>query len=83
MTAGDQLGQDWMMTLRRQPAGALKRRAGDGYSREYEVVCCDCGDDPALEYREISPELQQIRGPYTMAAGVTAYVKHTRLHPGP
>jgi hypothetical protein len=70
------------MALRRRPARALRGRAGSGYSREYEVVCCDCGDDPALDYREVSPALQRIRGPYTMAAGVTAYVKHTRLHPG-
>ena len=29
----------------------------------------------------VSPELQLILGPYTMAAGVAAYVKHVERHP--
>ena len=32
-----------------------------------------------LDYSDISPELQRIRGPYTFAAGIAAYGKHIRL----
>ena len=47
----------------------------------YELVCCDCGDHPYLDYREVSPGLQQIRGPYPIAAGVAAYERHiSRYH---
>jgi len=83
MTAGDRPGQDWTIALRRQSARVLRGRAGGRRSGEYEVVCCDCGDDPTLDYSQVSPELQRIRGPYTITAGVTAYVRHTQLHPGP
>jgi hypothetical protein len=42
-------------------------RAGDGewlYTGKIELICYDCGDDPALDYREVSPLLRRIRGPY-------------------
>jgi hypothetical protein len=49
----------------------------------YEVICRDCGDHPYLGYSEISPRLQRIRGPYTLAAGVAAYAKHLGLATSP
>jgi len=81
MTAGDQPGQDWTTALRRQPARAAAGRSAGGYTGKFEIVCRDCGDDPALDYREVSPELQRIRGPYPIAAGITAYVTHVVRHP--
>jgi hypothetical protein len=78
-----QPGHGWTVVLRRRPARIVEGRPEGGYTDEYEIICCDCGDDPALDYREISPELQRIRGPYPIAAGITAYVKHTRRHPRP
>ncbi|HXZ69413.1 MAG TPA: hypothetical protein VEH31_00910 [Streptosporangiaceae bacterium] len=51
-----------------------------GYTDAFELICCDCGDNPDLDYRDISPELQQIRGPYPIAAGIRAYDKHVRHH---
>jgi len=33
-----------------------------------------------LDYREIQPRLQLVRGPYTIAAGVAAYEQHSRPH---
>jgi len=45
----------------------------------YEVICCDCGDHPYLDYSEIPPRLQRIRGPYTLGAGVAAYAEHLGL----
>jgi hypothetical protein len=71
----------WTVVLRRQPARIVEGRPEGGYSSMFEIVCCYCGDDPDLDYREISPKLQRIRGPYPIAAGVTAYSKHLRLHP--
>jgi hypothetical protein len=32
-----------------------------------------------LDYSEVSPVLQQVRGPYPIADGITAYVMHVRL----
>jgi len=34
---------------------------------------------PYLDYAEISPRLQQIRGPYTIAEGLAAYERHLGL----
>jgi hypothetical protein len=51
-----------------------------GYTDVYELVCCDCGDDPEQDYRDVSPELQQVRGPYPIADGIAAYAEHVRRH---
>jgi hypothetical protein len=50
-----------------------------GHTNAFELICCQCGDHPYLDYREISPRLQQIRGPYTMEAGLAAYEEHLGL----
>ncbi len=53
----------------------------------FEIICCDCGDHPYLDYEGITPRLQQIRGPYTLEAGLAAYAEHLglvpRLHEAP
>ncbi len=47
----------------------------------FEIVCCDCGDHPDLDYSEVAPELRQVRGPYSVADGIAAYVEHVgRYH---
>jgi hypothetical protein len=53
-----------------------------GYTDAFELICCDCGDDPGLGYHDVSPQLQQVRGPYLIAAGIAAYNKHVRRHHG-
>ena len=73
----------WTVVLRRRPVRIVEGRPEGGYTDEYEIVCCDCGDDPGLDYCEVSPALQGIRGPYPIAAGITAYVQHARRHPRP
>ena len=83
MTTRNKPRLDWTVVLRRRPVRIIGGRAEGGYTDEFEIVCCDCGDDPDLDYREVAPALQQIRGPYPMAPGVTAYVRHARQHPGP
>ena len=49
----------------------------------FEIVCCDCADDPYLDYSQVLPRLQKIRGPYTIAAALAAYEKHLEFpkHP--
>ena len=74
----DQPGLGWTVVLRRQPARIVEGRVQGGYTNAWELVC---GDHPDLDYREVSPELQRIRGPYPFAAGVAAYEEHVnRCH---
>jgi hypothetical protein len=54
----------WTVVLRRQPVHLREGRPEGGYTDDYELVCCDCGDDPDLDFRDVSPRLQRIRGPY-------------------
>jgi hypothetical protein len=48
----------------------------------FEIICRECGDDPALDHRAISAELQQIRGPYTLRDGIAAFTRHNEVHDG-
>ena len=70
---------DGLIRLRRQPASLSTGHAGGGTST-FEIVCCECGDDHGLDYREISPGLRQIRGPYLLRAGIEAFVEHQDYH---
>ena len=91
MPAPNQPAPGWTVVLRRQPVRIMEGQPVGGYTDVYELICCECGDHPDLDYRDISPELQRIRGPYTFAAGITAYGKHVNryhrqqpiLRPGP
>ena len=78
---GDKQRWDWDVLLRRRPTRVRRGRAKGGWTDEFEIVCRECGDDPNLDYREAAPELQRIRGPYPMAAGVAAFERHARQHP--
>ena len=79
MKALEEPGLGWTVVLRRQPVQLVEGRPEGGYTDDYELVCCDCGDNPDLDYRDISPDLQRIRGPYKFPAGITAYGTHVRL----
>jgi hypothetical protein len=72
----------WTVVLRRRPARIANGRPEGGYTDAYELVCCDCGDDPDLDYREVVPDLRRVRGPYTFSAGMAAYGQHIRLRHG-
>lgn len=76
----DQSTLGWTVVLRRQRAHLVQGQPQGGYTDVYEIICCDCGDDPGLDYRDVSPELQKIRGPYPIVAGVAAYGEHVELH---
>ena len=56
---------DGPVTLRRQPASLSTGHAAGG-TGTFEIICRECGDDPGLDYREISPGLRRIRGPYLL-----------------
>jgi len=74
-----QPGHGCTASLRRQPARIVKGRLEGGYTGAFELICCECGDHPYLDYSEISPRLQRIRGPYTMRVGLAAYENHLGL----
>ena len=83
MATRDQPGDGWTVVLRRQPAHIVDGRAEGPYTDAFEIICCDCGDDPGLEYSEVSPRLQLVRGPYPITVGVAAYETHLSLHHQP
>jgi hypothetical protein len=82
MKASDQAQprQNWTVALRRRSARMVQGRPEGGWTGEYEVICCVCGDSPDRDYREVPAALQRIRGPYPVAAAVTAYVEHDLRH---
>ena len=79
MPTYDQPTRGWTVVLRRQPVRIVKGQPEGGYTDAYELICCECGDHPDLDYREISAELRRIRGPYAFAVGIAAYGEHVRL----
>jgi len=80
MAARDQRDDGWTVVLRRQPARIVDGRPTGPYTNAFEIICCDCGDDPGLEYAQASPRFQLIRGPYPIAVGVAAYEAHLKMH---
>ena len=70
----------WTAVLRRQPTRSVAGQPDDDDYPAFEVICRDCGDDPSLDYREVSPMLQRLRGPYWLAPGMDAYERHLQRH---
>ena len=56
--------------LRRQPVRVVDGRLDGGYTDVYELICPSCGDHPYLDYCEIPPRLQPLRGPRTLEAAL-------------
>jgi hypothetical protein len=65
--------------LRRRPVQMRDGRAKGGYTDVFELICRDCGDYPALDYAEVPPRLQSVRGHYTLEAGLAEYDRHLGL----
>jgi hypothetical protein len=80
MAVHDPRVDGWTVVLRRQPVRLVEGQPEGGYTDVFEVICCECGDDLDLDYCEVSPELQRVRGPYPVATGIAAYEQHRRLH---
>jgi hypothetical protein len=49
-----------------------------GYTSVFEVICCDCGDNPCPDYCEVSARLQRLRGPYTLRRASQRMSAHGR-----
>jgi hypothetical protein len=81
MQARDQPALGWTTVLRRQPVRMVEGQVQTGYTNMFELICCECGDNPDVDYGNVSSELQQIRGPYQIAAGIAAYKQHLELYP--
>jgi hypothetical protein len=65
--------------VRSQPARIVDGRFHGGYTGVYELICPNCGDHPYLDYSEVLPRLQRLRGPGTLAAVLAAYHEHLGL----
>ena len=76
MIPAGQPGHGTTVSLRRQPVRIVAGKAEGGYTDAFEIVCCDCGDRPDLDYSQVPLRLQQIRGPYTLEAGLAAFERH-------
>jgi len=74
-------GHGWTAVLRSQPVLIVDGRAQGGRTDAFELICCECGDNPYLDYSQVSPRLQQLRGPYPIAAGVAVYEQHLGVTP--
>jgi hypothetical protein len=79
MQTHDEPPLGWTLVLRRQPVHPAEGHPQGSYTDSYELICGDCGDDPDLDYRDVSPDFQRIRGPYRLSAGIAAYQQHDRL----
>jgi hypothetical protein len=71
-----QPGHGCTAVLRSQPVLIVDGRVEGG---GFELICCECGDNPYLDYSQVSSRLQQIRGPYPIAEGLAAYEQHLGL----
>jgi hypothetical protein len=69
--------------VRRQPVRIVDGRAEGGYTGVFEFICPGCGDNPYVDYSEIPPRLQWLRGPRTLPAALEAYDEHLGPLPGP
>jgi hypothetical protein len=80
MTTYSHSAPKWGTILRRQDVRTGADTVQPDDARRYEVICTECGDDPDRPYRDVSAELQFIRGPYVLGAAVSAYEQHLQLH---
>ena len=69
--------------MRRQPVRIVDGRVQGGYTGVFELICPGCGDNPYVDYSEIPPQLQWLRGPLTLEAALEAYDEHLEPLPGP
>ena len=74
--AAGQPGHGSEAVLRSQPVRIVDGRVEGGYTDMYELICPSCGDRRDLNYSEVSPQLQWLRGPRTLTGALAAYHKH-------
>jgi hypothetical protein len=83
MAVRDQPGNGRTVVLRRQSARVVEGRPRGGYTDMFEVICCDCGDGPSLDYSEASRELHLIPAPYPLVDGISASIEQCGQHRQP
>ncbi len=71
-----QAGHGRTARLRRQPFRLVDGGAESGYTDAFEVICPSCGDNPDLDYSEVPPWLQDLRGPRRIKEGLAVYLEH-------
>jgi len=64
------------VVLRRQPVRIVDGQVEGGYTDMYELICPSCGDHRDLNYSQVSPQLQWLRGPHRLEAGLAVFHKH-------
>lgn len=62
--------------VRRQPVRIVDGRVEGGYTDSFELICPGCGDHPYVDFLEVPPRLQGLRGPWTLPAALAAYDEH-------
>jgi hypothetical protein len=62
--------------LRNQPIRIVDGHSQGFYTEVYELICPGCGDHARLDYTEVPPRLQRLRGPHSLEAGLEAFHKH-------
>ncbi len=76
-----QSGHGGTAFVRRQPVRIADGRVEGGCTDVFELICPGCGDNPYVDYSEITPLLQWLRGPRPLEAALEAYDKHLRPRP--
>ena len=62
--------------MQRRPVRIVDGRPEGGYTSRYELICPSCGDNPYLDFLDVPAQLQWLRGPWTLGAGLAAYDEH-------
>ena len=78
-----QPGHGRTAVVRNQPARIADGHFEGGYTGVFELICPSCGDHPYVDYTEVPPRLQRLRGPRALQEALAAYHKHTGQSPGP
>src|SRR5437588_2642419 len=68
-----QPGHGSMAFLRSQPVRIVDGHSESFYADVYELICLSCGDHAYLDYSEISPRLQRLRGPHPLQAALEVF----------
>ena len=71
-----QAGHGRTAFVRRRPVSIVDGRFHGGYTDLFELICPGCGDHPYLDYSDVPPRLQWLRGPRPLEAALAAYHKH-------
>ena len=75
MAPRDQPRHGSTIVLRHQAARIVQGRPESGYTEACQLICCNCRDHPDLDYSEVSPGLQRVRGTYSIARSVSAIAR--------